>query len=113
MTARYFFPPFWNVVSTLQYTEWIISASLITALERLLAGLPGFAQVGRGKGEKNFNSFSAHLFSVPLCKMDVKGKAILDRLITQLAVLEEQGLGHSLFFFVYNRIRFLMLGRSD
>ena len=30
--------------------------------------------------------------------MDVKGKAILDRLITQLAVLEEQGLGHSLFF---------------
>ena len=64
-------------------------------------------------GEKNFNSFSAHLFSVPLCKMDVKGKAILDRLITQLAVLEEQGLGHSLFFFVYNRMRFLMLGRSD
>ena len=45
--------------------------------------------------------------------MDVKGKAILDRLITQLAVLEEQGLGHSLFFFVYNRMRFLMLGRSD
>ena len=45
--------------------------------------------------------------------MDVKGKAILDRLITQLVVLEEQGLGHSLFFFVYNRMRFLMLGRSD